>query len=39
MLVGHYIQKEGIDLYYYDEQTGDVPPQDVLDNPSILVST
>ena len=23
MLVGHYIQKEGIDLYYYDEQTGD----------------
>ena len=37
MLVGHYIQKEGIDLYYYDEQTGDVPPQDVLDNPAVYL--
>ena len=25
MLVGHYIDKEGIDLYYYDEVMGEVP--------------
>jgi len=37
MLVGHYIQKEGIDLYYYDEQTGDMPPQEVLEEPAVYL--
>jgi len=37
MLVGHYIDKEGIDLYYYDEQTGDIPPEDVLNQPAVYL--
>ena len=37
MLVGHYIEKEGIDLYYYDEQTGDIPPHDVLNEPAVYL--
>ena len=40
MLVGHYIQKAGFELHYYDEKTGDVPLDDVLSTPcSILTST
>jgi len=37
MLVGHYIQKAGFELYYYDEQTDDVPPQEVLDAPAVYL--
>ena len=37
MLVGHYIEKAGWDLYYYDEKTGDIPSQDILDNPAVYL--
>jgi UDPglucose 6-dehydrogenase len=37
MLVGHYIKKAGFDLYYYDEQTGDMPVQDILDEPAVYL--
>ena len=37
MLVGHYVQKMGFDLYYFDEQTGDMPPQEILDNPAVYL--
>jgi UDPglucose 6-dehydrogenase len=37
MLVGHYVQKHGYELYYYDEKTGDIPPQEVLDNPAVYL--
>jgi UDPglucose 6-dehydrogenase len=37
MLVGHYIEKAGFQLYYYDEQTGDMPTQEVLDNPAVYL--
>jgi UDPglucose 6-dehydrogenase len=37
MLVGHYVEKLGFNLYYYDEKTGDMPPQDVLDNPAVYL--
>ena len=37
MLVGHYIDKAGYDLHYYDEQTGDVPPSDILSNPAVYL--
>ena len=37
MLVGHYIAKAGYDLHYYDEKTGDTPPQEVLDNPAVYL--
>ena len=37
MLVGHYIEKAGFDLHYYDEQTGDMPPQEVLDSPAVYL--
>ena len=37
MLVGHYIEKEGHTLYYYDEQTGDIPPQGVLEKPAVYL--
>ena len=37
MLVGHYIEEEGHALYYYDEQTGDMPPQDILDEPAVYL--
>jgi len=37
MLVGHYIQKAGWDLYYYDEKTGDIPSQEILDNPAVYL--
>ena len=29
MLVGHYIENQGYDLYYYDEQTGDIPDEEI----------
>ena len=37
MLVGHYIDKEGIDLYYYDEVMGEIPPQEILDEPAVYL--
>ena len=37
MLVGHYVQKHGHDLYYYDEKTGDIPPEEVLNNPAVYL--
>ena len=37
MLVGHYIVNEGFNLHYYDEQTGDIPKQDILDNPAVYL--
>ena len=37
MLVGHYIEKAGYELYYYDEKTGDIPPQHVLDKPAVYL--
>ena len=37
MLVGHYITKAGFNLHYYDEQTGDMPPQEILDSPAVYL--
>jgi UDPglucose 6-dehydrogenase len=37
MLVGHYIEKAGNTLYYYDEQTGDLPPAEVLGQPAVYL--
>jgi len=37
MLVGHYVEEAGIDLYYYDEVVGEIPPQDVLDKPAVYL--
>jgi UDPglucose 6-dehydrogenase len=37
MLVGHYITEAGYDLHYYDEQTGDTPPLEVLNNPAVYL--
>lgn len=37
MLVGHYVQKMGFDLYYYDEVVGEIPPKEILDNPAVYL--
>ena len=37
MLVGHYIKEAGLNLYYYDEQTDDIPPQEVLSQPAVYL--
>jgi hypothetical protein len=37
MLVGHYVEESGVDLYYYDEVVGEVPPQSVLDKPAVYL--
>jgi len=37
MLVGHYVEQHGGTLYYYDEQTGDIPPAEVLNNPAVYL--
>ena len=37
MLVGHYIQKAGFELHYYDEQTGDIPNDDVLNRACVYL--
>jgi UDPglucose 6-dehydrogenase len=37
MLVGHYVQNRGHKLYYLDEKTGDMPPQDVLNKPAVYL--
>ena len=37
MLVGHYIQKAGFELHYYDEQTGDIPNDDILNRACVYL--
>jgi len=37
MLVGHYVEEAGIKLYYYDEVVGEIPPQDILDQPAVYL--
>ena len=37
MLVGHYIKEAGFELHYYDEKTGDIPKQEVLDNSAVYL--
>jgi hypothetical protein len=37
MLVGHYVQKLGGELYYYDETMGEIPPKSVLKNPAVYL--
>jgi UDPglucose 6-dehydrogenase len=37
MLVGHYVESLGAKLYYLDEVMGEVPPQDVLENPAVYL--
>jgi len=37
MLVGHYVQKMGFDLHYYDEVVGEIPPQEILDKPAVYL--
>jgi UDPglucose 6-dehydrogenase len=37
MLVGHYVEALGAKLYYLDEVMGEIPPQDVLDNPAVYL--
>tara|TARA_Y100001972_G_C7653935_1_gene329028 strand:- start:1228 stop:2553 length:1326 start_codon:yes stop_codon:yes gene_type:complete len=37
MLVGHYIKEAGFELHYYDEQTKDIPSDEVLSNPAVYL--
>ena len=37
MLVGHYIEAEQHELYYYDEKTGDIPPAEILEKPAVYL--
>lgn len=37
MLVGHYVEEMGCDLYYYDEVVGEVPSQEVLSKPAVYL--
>jgi len=37
MLVGHYVEQSNAELYYYDEQTGDLPPQEILNKPAVYL--
>jgi UDPglucose 6-dehydrogenase len=37
MLVGHYIQEANHILYYYDENTNDIPPEHVLNKPAVYL--
>jgi UDPglucose 6-dehydrogenase len=37
MLVGHYVESLGAKLYYLDEVMGEIPPQNVLDNPAVYL--
>ena len=37
MLVGHYIEQQGYDLYYYDELTGDIPFKYILKKPAVYL--
>ncbi len=37
MLVGHYVEEAGVELHYYDEVMGEIPPQDILDKPAVYL--
>jgi UDPglucose 6-dehydrogenase len=37
MLVGHYVQEMDIPLYYHDYTTGDLVPEEVLENPAVYL--
>ena len=37
MLVGHYIEEAGVELYYYDEVVGEIPPENVLNKPAVYL--
>ena len=37
MLVGHYIKEHGFELHYYDEQTKDIPSDEVLSEPAVYL--
>ena len=37
MLVGHYVEELGGELYYLDEQTGDLPPDSILSEPAVYL--
>jgi len=37
MLVGHYIEKLGGELYYLDEECGETPPENILNNPAVYL--
>tara|TARA_B100000212_G_C27369275_1_gene531835 strand:+ start:978 stop:2303 length:1326 start_codon:yes stop_codon:yes gene_type:complete len=37
MLVGHYVKEAGFELHYYDEQTKDIPSDEVLSNPAVYL--
>jgi len=36
-LVGHYVEELGGELYYYDEETNDIPPKEVLGAPAVYL--
>lgn len=37
MLVGHYVERMGVELFYYDEHTGDIPPAEILSKPAVYL--
>lgn len=37
MLVGHYVEEMGTELYYYDEVMEEIPPQEILDKPAVYL--
>lgn len=37
MLVGHYVEEMGTKLYYLDEVIGELPPQEVLNQPAVYL--
>lgn len=37
MLVGHYVEEYGAELYYFDEVMGELPPADVLAKPAVYL--
>ena len=37
MLVGHYVEEAGVELHYYDEVMGEIPPQNILDKPAVYL--
>ena len=37
MLVGHYVQARGADLYYLDELMGETPPKSIMQKPAVYL--
>ena len=37
MLVGHYVEEAGVELYYYDEVVGEIPPENILNKPAVYL--